>query len=61
MSNCKREVAEVEGMNITCNATRVIIKPKDSKAIGDTGTTGHFIKPGAPVDEVRVAENPIEI
>ena len=61
ISNCKREVAEVEGMEISCNATRVTNKPADSEAIGDTGTTGHFIKPGAPVDEIKVAEDPIEI
>ena len=43
------------------NVTRVTNKPKLNQAIGDTGTTGNFVLPGAPVDDVKVAENPIEI
>ena len=40
---------------------RVTNKPKFNQAIGDMGTTGNFVPPGAPVDDVREAENPIEI
>ena len=29
--------------------------------IGDTGTTGNFVLPGALVDDVKVATDPIEI
>jgi len=49
---------EVEVIN---NATRVTSKPKLNKAIGDTGTTGNFVLPGAPVDDIKVATKPIEI
>ena len=48
-------------MEITCNTTRVINKPRDDEGIGDTGTTDHFLKEGAPADEITLAENPIEI
>ena len=48
-------------MDIACNITRVINTPKLSEAIGDTGTTGHFIRPVAPVDDVKIATQPIEI
>ena len=40
---------------------RVVNKPKLNQAIGDTGTTRNFVRPGAPVDDVKVAMNPIEI
>ena len=68
MSNCNREEAsnkhaesKIEGIDIACNITRVTDKPKLSEAIGDTGTTGHFIRPGAPVDDVKITTQPIEI
>ena len=38
-----------------------INKPSLNHAIGDTGTTGHFILPGAPMDDIKVAAQPIEI
>ena len=57
----KNAEAKIEGMDIACNITRVINKPKLSEAIGDTGTTGHFIRPGAPVDNIKIATQPIEI
>ena len=67
-SNCSKDetknrttVETIEGMDIACNITRVINKPKLSEAIGDTGTTGHFIRPGAPVDNIKIATQPIEI
>ena len=43
------------------NVTRIINKPSLNQAIRDTGTTGHFILPGAPMDNVRVADHPIKI
>ena len=49
------------GVEITCNTTRVINKPRDNEGIGDTGTTDHFLKEGAPADEITLAEDPIEI
>ena len=49
---------EIEVIN---NVTRVTDKSKLNHAIGDTGTTGNFVLLGAPVDDVKVAENPIEI
>ena len=48
-------------MEISCNASRVINKPRNNKAIADTGTTDHFLKEGAPCDEKEIATNPIEI
>ena len=48
-------------MEISCNSTRVISKSRDNEGIGDTGTTDHFLKEGAPADEIEIAENPIEI
>ena len=33
------------------NVTRIKNKPNLNQAIADTGTTGHFILPGAPMDE----------
>ena len=42
------------------NVTRVINKQKLNQAIGDTGATGNFVWPGAPVDDVKVAINSIE-
>ena len=48
-------------MEVTNNITRVTNKPKLNQAIGDTGTTGNFVLPGAPVDDIKIAENPIEI
>ena len=68
MSNCKKEDVkstdlktrnmEIEVIN---NVTRVTNKPKLNQAIGDTGTTGNFVLPGASVDDVKVAIDPIEI
>ena len=43
------------------NITKVTNKPKLNEAIADTGTTGHFILPGAPMDDIRPAARPIEI
>ena len=49
---------EIEAIS---NVTRVTNKPKLNQTIGDIGTTGNFVLPGAPVDDVEVAENPIEV
>ena len=35
------------------NITKVTNKPTLNEAIADTRTTGHFILPGAPMDDVR--------
>ena len=43
------------------HVTRVINKPKLNQAIGDMGTTGNFVRAGTPVDDIKVAINPIEI
>ena len=43
------------------NITRVTNKPNLNEAIADTRTTGHFILPGAPMDDVQPATQPIEI
>ena len=48
-------------MDISCNVSRVINKPRDTEAIADTGTTDHFLKEGAPCDEKEIATHPIEI
>ena len=48
-------------MQISCNASRVINKPRDNEAIADTSTTDHFLKEGAPCDEKEIATHPIEI
>ena len=48
-------------INLINNITRVTNKPKINEAIADTGTTGHFILPGAPMDDVQPATQPIEI
>ena len=49
---------EIEVIN---NVTMVTNKPKLIQAIGDTGTTGNFVLPGAPVDDTKVAIDPIGI
>merc|ERR1711966_415067 len=66
MTNCRKKDVhstdvEIKEINMVNTVTRVINKPKLNQAIGDTGTTGNFVLPGAPVDEVQEAENPIEI
>ena len=68
MSNCKKKYVkstEVKIKNreidVTNNVTRVTNKPKLNQAIGDTGTTGNFVLPGSPVDDIKEAENPNEI
>ena len=43
------------------NVTKVMNKPKLNEAIADIRTTGHFILPGAPMDDMRPAAQPIEI
>lgn len=48
-------------VEVTNNVTRVTDKPKLNQAIGDTGATGNFVLPGAPVDGIKEAANPIEI
>ena len=48
-------------IDVINNVTRVTNKPKLNKAIGDTGTTGKCVLPGAPVDDIKEAKNPIEI
>ena len=48
-------------IHLVNNITKVTNKPKLNEAIADTGTTGHFILPGAPMDDVRPAARPIEI
>ena len=48
-------------MKIINNFTRIVNKSKLNQAIGDTGTTGNFVRPGAPVDDIKVAVSPIEI
>ena len=48
-------------MEIICNSIRVINKPSNDEGIGDTGTTDHFLKEGAPVDVTEVETNPMEI
>ena len=57
MSNCKKKYVnstdvEIKEINVINNVIRVINKPKLSQAIGDTGTTGNFVLPGAPVDDI---------
>ena len=47
-------------MEIASNATRVTSKSKLNEAIRNTGATGNFVLPGAPFDDIKVAENPIE-
>ena len=49
------------GVEITCNSTRVINKPKKEEAIADTGTVDYFLREGAPADEIEEAINPIKI
>ena len=66
MSNCKKKDVKstdvkIKEINVINNVTRVINKPKLNQAIGDTGTTGNVVLPRAPVDDVKVATNPIEI
>ena len=39
----------------------VISKPRINETIGDTGTTENFVLSGAPVNDIKVAETPIEI
>ena len=48
-------------INLINNITRVTNKPNLNEAIADTGTTGHFMLPGAPMDDVQPAKHPIEI
>ena len=48
-------------MEVIFNATRVTNQPRDNNAIGDTGTTDHFLKKRAPADEIKIAATPIEI
>ena len=43
------------------NVARIKNKPNLNQAIADTGTTGHFILPGAPMDDVQLLTEPIEI
>ena len=45
---------EIEVIN---NVTRVVNKPKLNQAIGDTGTTGNFVQPEAPVDNTYQSGN----
>ena len=66
MTNCRKKDVDstdvkIKEINVVNNVTRVVNKPKLSQAIGDTGTTGNFVLPGAPVDDVQKATNPIEI
>ena len=66
-SNCHKSTAQEnydkENMTIHLvnNVTKVMNKPRVNEAIADTGTTGHFILPGAPMDDIRPAAQPIEI
>ena len=67
-SNCHENKTKYEDnskknveINLINNITRVTNKPNLNKAIADTGTTGHFILPGAPMDDVQPATQPIEI
>ena len=46
-------------INLLNNITRVTNKPNLNEAIADIGTTGHFIFPGAPMNNVRPATQPI--
>ena len=46
---------------VASNITKAKNKPRINEAIGDTGTTGNFVLPGAPMDDVKVAEHLIEI
>ena len=59
MQSNENKIKNIE-IEVIKNVTRVI-KPKLNQAIGDTGTTGNFVLPGAPVDVVKVAIDPIEI
>ena len=61
ISNCKGKIENKIGVEIICNSTRVINKPRDDEGIGDTGTIDHFLKEGAPADEKEEATNPIKI
>ena len=57
----KRRKNEVKSIEIASNITKVKNKPKVNEAIGDTGTTLNFVLPGALINDIKVAENPIEI
>ena len=68
MSNCKKKdlkstEVKVKNMEIDVinNVTRVTNKPKLNQAIGKPGATGNFVLPGSPVEDIKEAENPIEI
>ena len=57
----KRRKNEVKNIEVASNITRVKNKPRINEAIGDTGTTWNFVLPGTPVNDIKVAENSIEI
>ena len=48
MQSNENKIKNIE-IEVIKNVTRVI-KPKLNQAIGDTGTTGNFVLPGAPVE-----------
>ena len=48
-------------VHLVNNITKVMNKPKLNEAIADTGITGHFILPGAPMDDIQPTAQPIEI
>ena len=57
-SNCTAEKEyEEEINNLNLGATA----PKKDEALADSGTTDHFMKEGAPVDNIKPADPPIQI
>ena len=62
MCNLLKIKSRIQKLKYVINhVTRVINKPKLNQAIGDMGTTGNFVRAGTPVDDIKVAINPIEI
>ena len=58
-SNCRDNKEKIEIKEITCNLE---VKPnsiKNDEALADSGTTDHFLKEGAPADNVKPNPNPI--
>ena len=69
ISNCKKKDMQATedalknkyGRGNNDNVTRVVNRPDFNQAIGNTGATGNFVQPGAPVDDIKVTVNPIKI
>ena len=68
MSNCKKKDMQstenkIKNMKIEVinNVTRVVNKPDLNQAIGNTGATGNFVQPGAPVDDIKVTGTQLKL